>query len=451
MKRRLLFSISVFFLLATVVSAKQITVKVGDICQAQGSTISSKKDCSIKEGTVIIFKCSKWWPEPVKIYKNGVKVVEWAGKNYTSTYKWTVRKNARIKWVKYGRKNPFIYISDSETPETIYTEPVANEEDSPACKQLIAKAQKEIDELPYDENKSLTENKAAVDAILAKLERDLTAQRQKEAQERIAELESAFDSYKANRAAYLDGITGASASATCKALVSDAKARIESMSYNSGRSLADNKDAIDAVVSNCQTAVNEQIEAENREKEAKYASEFSAYKTKKAGDCDLLSKVGDSEACQKAISKAKTDIYAMTYKRTESIENNKADVDLIYNTLNYDLNKIRQQEADAIQLAANKRTFESFRTAMLKAIDDMVTDDDNDAESQKLINKAKDDIRNQKYDETMTLNQNKTITEDIITPLSTQLASLRMKNAVKKMAANKEAFESYKKSIKISK
>ena len=39
-----------------------------------------------------------------------------------------------------------------------------------------------------------------------------------------------------------------------------------------------------------------------------------------------------------------------------------------------------------------------------------------------------------------------TAVEDVIAPLSTRLVSLRMKNAAKKMAANKAAFEDYKKS-----
>lgn len=449
MKRRLLFFISVFFMLAAVVSAKEITVKVADICQAQGNSISSRKDCNIKEGTVIIFKCSKWWPEPVKIFKNGVKVAEWSGRNYSSTYQWTAKKNARIKWAKYGRTNPYIYISDSDasTDTSVICEIGDSGEDSQACKDLIAKAQREIDELPYDESKSLSENKAAVDAILAKLDKDLAAQRQKDAQERMAALESAFDSYKANRATFLDGLIDSGSSQTCKSLVADAKAEIASMIYDLSKPLEANKDDVDAKVSKCQNDITTQIDIENREKEAKYSSEYSAYKMKRASDCELLSKDGDSDKCQKAIDKAKSDIYALAYKRDRSLDSNKADVDYIYTNLSSDLQNIRKAEADAIQLAANKLTFESFRSAMLKAIEP--TEEDDDAESQKLINKAMTDIKNIKYDESLTLNQNKAVVEDVITPLSSQLASLRMKNAVKKMAANKEAFEKYKKSIKL--
>ena len=52
--------------------------------------------------------------------------------------------------------------------------------DSQACLQLIADAQTAIATLVYDENKSLEENKAIVDAIVAQLSADLEAQRESE-------------------------------------------------------------------------------------------------------------------------------------------------------------------------------------------------------------------------------------------------------------------------------
>jgi vacuolar-type H+-ATPase subunit H len=290
-----------------------------------------------------------------------------------------------------------------------------------------------------------------VDAILAKLDRDLADQRLKEARERMVELESSFDSYKANRKSYLDAVLDAGASTTCKTIVSDAKARIESVSYASNKTFAENRDVIDAIVHNCEDDVADQVEAENREREAKYADEYNAYKIKRASDCEDLGKDGDNDACLNAIAKAKSDIMALTYRRAASLQSNKDDVDDIYSDLSSSLNRIRKAEADAVQLAANKLTFDSYRSAMVKAVEDMVTEDDDDSESKQLISNAMNDIKNMKYDEAKTLNQNKTAVEDVIAPLSTQLVSLRMKNAAKKLAANKAAFEDYKKSIRLVK
>lgn len=59
---------------------------------------------------------------------------------------------------------------------------LAKEDDSDASKKLIDEAKKDIDNLDYDNAKSLDENKEAVDAIVAQLAEDLEAQRAIDAQ-----------------------------------------------------------------------------------------------------------------------------------------------------------------------------------------------------------------------------------------------------------------------------
>jgi hypothetical protein len=59
---------------------------------------------------------------------------------------------------------------------------LAKEDDSDASKKLIDEAKKDIDNLDYDNAKSLDENKEAVDAILTQLAEDLEAQRAIDAQ-----------------------------------------------------------------------------------------------------------------------------------------------------------------------------------------------------------------------------------------------------------------------------
>ena len=69
--------------------------------------------------------------------------------------------------------------------------------DSQACLDLISAAKTAIDNLPYDESKSLEQNKAAVDAILTKLEADLAAQR---------EVDAALKSLQESRDALMNSI-----------------------------------------------------------------------------------------------------------------------------------------------------------------------------------------------------------------------------------------------------
>ena len=79
--------------------------------------------------------------------------------------------------------------ADYQTAAKAIADALAEDGDSEACLQLIEAAKAAIDSLPYDENKTLDENKAAVDAIIEQLKSDLAAQRQ--ADIIAAELEAA--------------------------------------------------------------------------------------------------------------------------------------------------------------------------------------------------------------------------------------------------------------------
>ena len=59
---------------------------------------------------------------------------------------------------------------------------LAQDKDSEACQQLIDQAKTDIDNLPYDDQKTLDENKSAVDRILDQLKTALEEQRTKDNQ-----------------------------------------------------------------------------------------------------------------------------------------------------------------------------------------------------------------------------------------------------------------------------
>ena len=69
-----------------------------------------------------------------------------------------------------------------KTEKEAAADAMAKEGDSEACQQLIADAKAAIEALTYDESKTLAENKTAVDDIIAKLQADLAAQREQDAQ-----------------------------------------------------------------------------------------------------------------------------------------------------------------------------------------------------------------------------------------------------------------------------
>ncbi len=121
---------------------------------------------------------------------------------------------------------------------------LAKEGDSEECAALIKAAQDAIDELTYDESKSLDENKAAVDekANLTQLAEDLEEQR---AAEKLAEDKAAFDEYKQAQKEAAAELAEEGDSEECAALIKAAQYAIDELTYDESKPLDENKAAVD--------------------------------------------------------------------------------------------------------------------------------------------------------------------------------------------------------------
>lgn len=442
MKLKFLLVVAAFLVVSSV-HAASVIVKVGDSsCQSTDRTITSSKDRSIKEGTVITFKCSKWWTAPVKIYLNGTVVASWPGKDYRSTYIWTAKKNAKIRWKGYSKSNPNIYLSDEETDPVLS---FSNDEiDSEACKELKLKAQNEIDALRYDETKSLEENKAVVDAILKKLNDDLAAQRQKEAAQKMAENVTSFESYQNSLVNEVAELASADDSETSRNAIADAKSYIRAQSYNASKSLNDNKANLDNIVNKLKSDLNSQRAKESAEKLEANKAIFNSYKSNKVPEADKLLDSKDSKECKALVTTAKTSIQQLTYDEAKTLAENKQAADDIVWHLSANLKEQRQNEARAIQIAADKAVFNSLKAAMIQSIDEIRAKESDCDNCDTVINEAKAAVSNHNYDDSKSLEENKKALDRVIVPLSSQLAEIQIKNAAKKLAADSSAFESYK-------
>ncbi|MBR1747551.1 MAG: InlB B-repeat-containing protein, partial [Clostridia bacterium] len=135
---------------------------------------------------------------------------------------------------------------------------LALEGDSPACTDLISDAKDAIDALSYDCTKTLDENKAIIDGIIADLANALALQRDKEA----------FEAYKVPSKEAADELALEGDSAACTDLISDAKDAIDALNYDEEKALAENKAIIDGIIADLADAL-----ALQRNKEA-----FEAYK-----------------------------------------------------------------------------------------------------------------------------------------------------------------------------
>ena len=125
---------------------------------------------------------------------------------------------------------------------------LAKSGDSRECANMIAAAKEAIDAVTYDDEKSLDENKAAVDAVadLTGLAEALEAQR---AAEQLERDKNAFEEYREKQLKAIEALTKEGDSEACKELIEAAKEAVEAVTYDESKSLKENKAALDRLVS----------------------------------------------------------------------------------------------------------------------------------------------------------------------------------------------------------
>ena len=147
--------------------------------------------------------------------------------------------------------------NDYKDTQKAAADALAQEGDSEAAQKIITDAKAAIDALTYDESKTLAENKAAVDAIIAPLADALAAQR---AADQLAADKAAFDAYKTEQKAAADALAQEGDSEAAQKIITDAKAAIDALTYDESKTLAENKTAVDDIIAKLQADLAAQRE-----------------------------------------------------------------------------------------------------------------------------------------------------------------------------------------------
>ena len=236
-------------------------------------------------------------------------------------------------------------------------EALAEDGDSEACQTIIANAKAAIEALTYDEEKSLEENKAVVDGIVAPVAGALADQR---AAEQLAADKAAFDAYKAEQVAAVEALAEDGDSEACQTIIANAKAAIEALTYDEEKSLEENKALVDGIVASAADNLADQRAAEQL---IVNKHEFAEYQSEKIAAALAMAEDGDSEAAQEIINGVVSAIGMMAYDESKTLEENKAAVDEIFDPLAEAL--AAQREADRI--AANEDAY----AALSEELDDL--------------------------------------------------------------------------------
>lgn len=208
------------------------------------------------------------------------------------------------------------------------------DDDSEACKELVNNAKDAVDATAYDNNKTLDENKAAIDAIVDKVKDDLTSKRAAEAADKAA-----LEAYQAEQKTAADNLLLDGDSDASKQMVDDAKTAIDAVTYDKNKTLEDNKALVDAIIDKLKDDLTAKRAAEAADKQA-----LDDYKKEQEEAADALAGYDDSDACRQIITEAKAAIEAVTYDNNKTLDENKAPVDAIISKLKDDLSKQRNFE-----------------------------------------------------------------------------------------------------------
>ena len=226
--------------------------------------------------------------------------------------------------------------------QTAALEALAEEGDSEEAQAIIAAAVEAIEALEYDEEKTLEENEAAADEIVAPVAEALDAQR---AADQLAADKAAFEAYKAEQTAALEALAEEGDSEEAQAIIAAAVEAIEALEYDEEKTLEENEAAVEELVAPVAEALDAQRAADQL---AADKAAFEEFKAEQIAAVEALAEEDDSEATQAIIAEAIAAIEALEYDEEKTLEENMAEISgaVDFDELKEALEA--QREADAI-------------------------------------------------------------------------------------------------------
>ena len=224
-------------------------------------------------------------------------------------------------------------------------------------------------------------------------------------------------------------------STACTAMTDAAKTAVQSVVYDSGKSVDENIAALNSAAD--LEGLAQRLEAQRAKEDyeahlAEYKAAFEEYKAGLATQADALAQEGDSAACLALIDEAKAALAVLEYDEEKNLEANKAAADLTADLAGLDqrLEAQRTKEAAEAQLAEDKAAFEEYKAGLATQADALAQAGDS-AQCTALIKAAKEEIAALGYDESRSLDENKETAASVIDRLESDLSAHRKEYTAK--------------------
>ena len=277
---------------------------------------------------------------------------------------------------------------------------LATEGCSEKVREIVANGVKTLTDYEYNKSKTVHENSEALDKLLVQLKKDVKDQLNKEAQ--LAADKAAFATYKQEQTEAVSALSAEGDTEDVLAIIQAGKTRLDGLAYDEAKTLDENKSEVNKIVEKTRS----DVEAQRASEQAAYAE----HRTQVIAEANSLATEGCSEKVREIVAAGVNAISSYEYDKTLTVHENSKALDELITQLK---KKVDDQLAKEAQLAADKATFAAFKQEQLGVISTLSKEGDTE-EVLAIIQRGKTTLEGLDYNETKTLEENKSEINKIV-------------------------------------
>ena len=277
---------------------------------------------------------------------------------------------------------------------------LATEGCSEKVREIVAAGVKTLTDYEYDKTLTVHENSKALDELLTQLKKKVEDQLAKEAQ--LAADKATFAAYKQEQLEVISTLSKEGDTEEVLAIIQRGKTTVEKLDYNETKTLEENKSEINKIVENTRRDVALQRSSE----QASYAEHRNQVLT----EAKSLATEGCSDKVREIVEAGVSTIEAYKYDSHKTVYDNNQALDKLFAQLRKD---VEAQLAIEAQLAADKAAFATYKQEQTEAISALSKKGDTE-DVLAIIQTGKTELEGVTYDETKTLDENKSEVNKIV-------------------------------------
>ena len=277
---------------------------------------------------------------------------------------------------------------------------LATEGCSEKVREIVANGVKTLTDYEYDKTLTVHENSEALDKLLVQLKKDVKDQLNKEAQ--LAADKAAFATYKQEQTGAISALSAVGDTEDVLAIIQAGRTKLDGLVYDEAKTLDENKSEVNKIVEKTRNDVEVQRTSEQ--------TAYAEHRTQVITEAKSLATEGCSEKVREIVVNGVNTISSYKYNKAKTVHENSKALDELLTQLK---KKVEDQLAKEAQLAADKATFAAYKQEQLEVISTLSKEGDTE-EVLAIIQRGKTTLERQDYNETKTLEENKSEISKIV-------------------------------------